>query len=210
MTDVTHPTLLRIDASARLAGSTSRRLADGIESRWKAQFPRGTVIRRDLAADPISHITDITIQGFYTPPDQLTAALRAAIAHSDSLIAELKSAHTVLISTPIYNFALPSALKAWIDQIVRVGHSFAYEDGQFRGLVKGPRAVLALAYGAGGYQGPMAAMDFLRPYLSSLLNFIGIAQVQVIAAEATTADAATAAAQVDAAEREIQSLFTAT
>lgn len=179
--------LLRIDASSRSQGSVSRRLADAIEAHWLAAHPQGRVQRRDLAAQPVPHIENDTIAGYYTPPADLTPALRAATALSDELIQELKSAHTVLIASPIYNFSMPSALKAWIDQIVRIGHTFAYEDGQFRGLVQGPRAVLALAYGAGGYQGPLAAMDHLRPYLSQLLPFIGIADVRVIAAEATTA-----------------------
>ena len=81
---------------------------------------------------------------------------------------------------------MPSSLKAWIDQVVRIRRTFAYEDGQFRGLLPGRRAVLALAYGAGGYAGPMAQLDHLRPYLTSLLLFLGFDDVRVVAAEATT------------------------
>lgn len=183
----TPPLLLRVDASSRQQGSISRRLADAIEARWLAAHPHGRVLRRDLATHPVPHIENNTIVGYYTPPADMTPALQAATALSDELIAELKSAHTVLVASPIYNFSLPSALKAWIDQIVRIGHTFAYEGGQFRGLVHGPRAVLALAYGAAGYQGALAAMDHLRPYLSQVLPFIGIDDVRVIAAEATTA-----------------------
>jgi FMN-dependent NADH-azoreductase len=180
------PTLLRIDSSARDAGSVSRQLADAAEAAWRAAHPGGAVTRRDLARQPIGHITDATIEGFYTPDDALDARLRAATAESDALIAELAAAHTVLIAAPIYNFSVPSSLKAWIDQVVRIRRTFAYEDGQFRGLVTGPRAVLALAYGAGGYAGPLAQLDHLRPYLTSLLLFLGIEDVRVVAAEATT------------------------
>lgn len=201
------PTLLRIDASARSEGSFSRRIADAVETRWRAAYPHGRVIRRDLAARPIAHIDDATIRGYYTPAADLTPELRAATALSDALIAELETAHTVLIASPIYNFSVPSALKAWIDQVVRIGHTFAYENHAFRGLLDGPRAVLALAYGAGGYAGPLRSMDFLRPYLEGVLRFIGIEQIDVLAGEATTADAATANANLDAARAGAASLF---
>lgn len=209
MTDTTTPTLLRIDASARTEGSYSRHLADQVQAHWQVQFPHGRVMRRDLTADPIPHIVNATIQGFYSLAGQMTPELLAATARSDELIVELKAAHTVLISAPIYNFSTPSSLKAWIDQVVRIGQTFAYENGQFRGLVTGPRAVLALAYGAGGYQGPLAAMDHLRPYLTSLMGFLGIADVRVVSVEATTADTATVGKNVQAAGREIANLFTA-
>jgi FMN-dependent NADH-azoreductase len=207
MTSTPFPTLLRLDASARHEGSHSRQLGDRVESAWRARHAGGRVLRRDLAAEPLPHIGATTIAGYYTPPDQLTPALRDATALSDRLIAELQSADTLLITSPMYNFSVPSALKAWIDQVVRIGHTFAYEGGSFRGLVTRPRAVLALAYGAPGYVGgPFAAMDHLQPYLASLLGFLGIAQVDVVAVEATTADAGTVATQAAAAQRRIDAI----
>jgi FMN-dependent NADH-azoreductase len=203
------PTLLRIDASARQDGSFSRRIADGVQQAWQAAHPHGRVVLRDLARQPVPHIEDATIKGFYTPAAQMTPALNQATAMSDSLIAELKGAHTVLIGAPIYNFSLPSSLKAWIDQIVRIGHTFAYEGGHFRGLVHGPRAVLALAYGAGGYQGALAAMDHLRPYLEALLPFIGITDVNTLVVEATTGDAGAAQAALDSTLATASGLFAA-
>lgn len=201
------PTLLRIDASARSTDSFSRRIADAAQRAWQQAHPEGVVIHRDLARESLPHIEATTIQGYYTPSSDMTPALRAATALSDTLIAELKGAHTVLIASPIYNFSLPSSLKAWIDQVVRIGHTFAHEGGQFRGLVQGPRAVLALAYGVSGYQGPLAQMDHLRPYLSALLDFIGISDVQVLAAEATTGDAIAAQAALNGAMVQARTLF---
>jgi FMN-dependent NADH-azoreductase len=198
-------TLLRIDSSARGAASVSRRLADAVEAGWLAAHPGGRVQRRDLAREPLPHISDATIEGFYAADAALDERLRAATARSDQLIAELAAAHTVLIAAPIYNFSVPSSLKAWIDQVVRIRRTFAYEDGQFRGLVTGPRAVLALAYGAGGYEGPMASFDHLRPYLTTLLQFLGIADVRCVAAEATTGPDAQAA--LDAAVAQAQRLW---
>lgn len=104
---------------------------------------------------------------------------------------------------------MPSSLKAWIHQIVRIGHTFAYEDGQLRGLVQGLQAVLALAYGASGYHGALAAMDHLRPYLEALLHFIGITGVKTLAVEATTGDAAVAQEALDVAFSRAPDLFAA-
>lgn len=203
------PTLLRIDASARTTGSHTRRLGDAAEAMWLQRHPRGTVLRRDLARQPLPHVDELTIQGFYTPANQLTPALRQATALSDELIGELKGAHTVLIAAPIYNFGVPSALKAWIDQIVRIGHTFAYDGSRFEGLATGPRAVLALAYGTQGYLGPMRDHDHLRPHLQQVLEFIGITDVRVASAEATVADADTVSRNLQAAERELAGLFQA-
>ena len=201
------PSLLRIDSSARHQDSISRQLADGIARAWQRTHPSGIVVTRDLAVAPIPHIAASTIQGFYTPSDQMTPELRSATALSDQLIAELKGAHTLLISAPIYNFGVPSALKAWIDHIVRIGHTFSYDGQQFGGLVKGPRAVLALAYGAGGYADALAAMDHLRPYLTQLLTFLGMERIDVVSAEATTGDPATLASNLATAQAGIRRIF---
>lgn len=203
------PILLRIDASARVQGSTSRALADAYEQAWLQRHMDGQVRRRDLAVQSLPHIAARTIEAFYAPAGHTDPALQEAAALSDALITELKSAHTLLISAPIYNFSVPSALKAWIDQIVRIGHTFAFDGQQFTGLVTGPRAVLALAYGAGGYQGPLMAMDHLRPYLTQLLGFLGIGSVEVLSVEATTGDAAVAQNALAAAKARIPTLVAA-
>lgn len=203
------PVLLRIDASARQQGSTSRALADAFEQAWLARHVGGQVCRRDLAVQALPHISARTIEGFYAASDAMDTNLREATALSDALIAELKSCHTLLISAPIYNFSLPSALKAWIDQVVRIGHTFAFDGQQFSGLVTQPRAVLALAYGAGGYQGPLMAMDHLGPYLTQLLGFLGIGKVEVLSAEGTTTDPGAAQQAVQAAMERIPTLVAA-
>jgi FMN-dependent NADH-azoreductase len=109
------------------------------------------------------------------------------------------------VTTPIYNFSVPSALKAWIDQIVRIGHTFSYDGKSFAGMVTGKRAYVICAYGAGGYlgNGPMAAYDYLKPYLTLLLNFLGIQEVRFFSVEATTMDEATVAVNLNTAKEEI-------
>ncbi len=200
------PSLLRLDASSRFNGSHSRALADAFEAAWSARFPDGKILGRDLVADPIGHIHEATIAGFYTPPEGLDSTLKGALALSDELIAELNGADTVLIATPMYNFSVPSALKSWIDQIVRINHTFSYDGEKFVGLVEAKRVVVVAAFGAGGYGDTMAAADFVTPYLKFLFGFLGVSDVTVIPAEATTADAATVASNVDRARTDILKL----
>ena len=208
-------TILRIDSSSRSskpAGgaevSFSRALADAVVAKLASERPAVRIVTRDLVADPIGPVADDTIKGYYTPPEAMTPDLQAATAQSDVLIAELKAADAVVISAPIYNFAVPSALKAWIDQIVRIGHTFSYEDGQFGGLVADKPTYLVLSYGAAGYApgGPLETLDFLRPYLVSLMNFIGLTSVEVVAVEGTTAP--DAAERLAAAKAEIGARLT--
>jgi len=197
--------LLRLDASSRERGSHSRTLCDYFEQRWLADHPGDRIVRRDLVETPIPHIAARTIEGFYAPADQFTPELGAATALSDTLIAELKAADILLISTPIYNFSVPSALKAYIDQVVRIGHTFSYDGANFTGLVTGKRAFVFCAYGAAGYlnDGPLAAFDFLQPYLKLLLGFLGIGDVRLFAVEGMTGDAESVATEVARARREI-------
>lgn len=188
--------ILRIDASSRRDGSYSRDLANVFVSHWIAGEPGAEVVVRDLVAAPIPHVLDLTIQGYYTPADQQTPHLKAATALSDLLISEVRDADVLLISTPMYNFSLPSALKAWIDQIVRIGHTFSYDGQTFTGLLPGKRAFVMVACGAGGYVdgGAFAAADFVQPYLKFLLGFLGVSDVVFISIEQTTADPTTIAA----------------
>lgn len=186
--------LLRLDCSARGAGSQSRALGDDFETAWLAT-PGQTVNRQDLAAVAPGHIENETINGFYA--QTMTPALAAATALSDRLIADLQAADHLLITTPIYNFGVPSALKAWIDHVARIGKTFSYDGQGFTGLVKADSATVIITYGAQGYldDGPLAKADFCAPYLRFLLGFLGIARVEVIGLEGTTGDAALLEAQ---------------
>ncbi|MBV8428595.1 MAG: NAD(P)H-dependent oxidoreductase [Hyphomicrobiales bacterium] len=198
-------TLLRIDSSSRTLGSRSRELGDSFEAEWLASRPTTRVVHRDLAADPVPHIADQTIAGYYAAPEEMTGELRAATALSDNLIAELKSADVLLITVPMYNFSIPSALKAWIDHIVRINHTFSYDGRAFTGLVTGKHAYIACAYGAAGYDGgPLSAYNLLQPYLQLLLNFLGFSDVTFIGVEATTADNNVVRANLDAACRQVK------
>lgn len=178
--------LLRIDSSPRKEGSHSRKLADLIEEKWKALYPKGQVIYRDLADFDIPHIRNKTIQGFYTPYDQRNASLHTALKISDELIAELSNADDVLISSPLYNLNIPSNLKAYFDQVVRVGKTFGIDErGDYFGLLKNKEAYLALCKG-GSYLGtPMEPYDFQEPYLKAILGHMGIETKRAFSLEGT-------------------------
>jgi FMN-dependent NADH-azoreductase len=204
-------TILRIDASARATMSLSRALGDYFEQRWVDHNPSDRMLRRDLVRDPIDHIAEQTIAGFFTPADQLTAELRAATDLSDRLIAELQSADVLLVTLPMYNFTVPSAFKAWIDHIVRIGHTFAYDGSSFTGLVSTRQAFVICVAGAAGYHedGLFAAADFLRPYLRFLLRFLGVGDVHFFTVEGTTGDEGTLAAAVERAQRAMDAAIAA-
>ncbi|MES0885067.1 FMN-dependent NADH-azoreductase [Roseibium sp. SCP14] len=198
--------LLRINSSSRQTGSHSTEIADHFEGCFRNKYPDCRVVNRHVSDGSIPLISQKTIEGFYTPDAAMTADLREATSLSDSLIDELQQADTLLITAPIYNFSVPAALKAWIDQVVRMGHTFAYEDGAFRGLARTRRAVVVCAYGAEGYlEGePFAAANFVQPYLQFLLSFLGITDIRFISVQGTTADADTVAVNVEAAKKECQ------
>ena len=199
-------TLLRIDASARHNESVSRALADQVQSHWEKANPNGQVVTRDLANQPVAHITETTIRGFYSPV--LDAELAAAVQLSDELIEELLAADEVLLSTPMYNFSVPSALKAYIDQIVRINRTFAVVEGQLQGLVSDKRVYVVLAEGAAYQESPMTDYDFLRPYLDRLFRFLGMQQLEFLTIEATTMDEKAMLASRDIATARINELFT--
>lgn len=195
LSEVPMTRLLRIDSSSRTTGSHSSHIANQAEIMWREANPQGKVIHRHLGRDPIPILSQETITGFFSPQEALTEKLQEATALSDQLIGELQSADTLLLAVPIYNFSVPATLKCWIDQITRIGHTFAYEDGAFRGLTKTRRAVVICVYGADGYlEGqPFEAANFLDPYLRFLLSFLGIKEIEVVSVQATTADEATVA-----------------
>lgn len=196
--------LLRIDSSARIFNSHSRNLADSFEKGWRAVHPNGEVCVRDIIEHPIAHVSNTTITGFYTPLDQLTPDLKDALKLSDELISELKSADVVLISAPIYNFSIPSALKAWIDHIVRIGHTVSYDGKTFQGLLKGKKVYFCLAYGGEGYsEGPLLATDFLKPYLQTLFSFLGITSMEFFVVEGANANPGALAEKFKLAQEKI-------
>lgn len=174
--------LLRIDSSPRTQGSRSRELADDLVARWRTANPGGEIVVRDLAADPVPHMEQ-SVLGVMVDPDQAGSPL---LALSNELVAELKSADEILVSAPMYNFTVPSALKAWIDHIVRFGLTFeVLPEGGFRGLLEARKVWIVTSAGGVYSEGPFQAMDHLGPYLETLFGFMGVEDVTRIGVENT-------------------------
>ena len=172
--------ILRIDASARNSGSTTRQLADQLVTRLIAQGYGADVVRRDLAITPPALLTETWVGANFTDEAERSDEQRAVLAHSDELIAELEAADTIVIGVPVYNFAIPAALKAWIDQIARARRTFRYTETGPEGLLTGKKAYLVVA--SGGV--PVGSdYDFATGYLRHVLGFVGITDVTIIAAD---------------------------
>ena len=177
-----HMKLLRIDSSAR-SSSVTRQLTAKFVEEWKKNHPAGEVIQRDLATTVLPQITDHWA-GAHLEPSQLTPAQRSYLATSDHLIEELQAADTIVIGAPMYNFAIPSSLKAWIDQIVRMGKTIGYGASGARGLLANKRVIVVTARGgAYGKGSPAEKFDFQEPYLRHIFGFIGLTDVTFIHAE---------------------------
>lgn len=172
--------ILRIDASARRQNSISRDLTDQIVEKLSPE----TVTTRDLAQG-IALLDEAWIGANFTPAVDRTAEQAQTLAPSDALVAELKAADTLVIGLPIYNFGLPAALKAWIDQVARVGVTFRYTEAGPEGLLTGKRAIIALA--SGGTEAG-SAIDFATGYIRHLLGFIGITDVTFVTADRMALD----------------------
>jgi len=185
--------ILQVNASARRSGSTSRRLSG--ELIGSLSDARATLVTvRDLA-DGVPFVDEDWVGANFTPAENRTARQTATLSYSESLIEELEEADVIVIGVPVYNFSIPAALKAWIDLVTRARRTFQYTDKGPVGLLKNKRAVLVVASG-GVTVGSDA--DFATKYLKFVLGFIGITDIEIIAAEGQAYDADGAAARARA------------
>ncbi len=176
---MTH-TILHIDSSARQTQSTTRALSEQIIEKFEGT----AVIRRDLA-QPLPLIDEAWIAANFTPEEDRTDAQRDILALSDQLLDELQAADVIVIGLPIYNFSIPANLKAWVDLVARAGKSFRYTADGPQGLLTGKRALLAMA--SGGTRAG-SEIDFATGYLRHILGFIGITDVEIVAADQMAID----------------------
>ncbi|UVE18937.1 FMN-dependent NADH-azoreductase [Pseudomonas sp. LS44] len=172
--------VLVIESSARQQGSISRQLTDDFIVQWKKVHPADEIAVRDLAQQPVPHLDETLLGGWMKPADQHTDAEKAALARSNILTDELLSADVLVLAAPMYNFAIPSTLKSWLDHVLRAGVTFKYTETGPQGLLTGKRAYVLTARG-GIYAG--STLDHQEPYLRQALGFIGIHDVSFIHAE---------------------------
>jgi FMN-dependent NADH-azoreductase len=176
------PTLLHLDSSPS-ANSVSRELTHEFAQTWKSAHPHGHVIYRDLAANPPQPIDAHWIEASYTPPSSLTVEQTKALALSEELIAELERADEYVFGVAMHNLSIPAVLKLWIDQIVRSGRTFSYSEQGPLGLLPGKKATVVIATGGVYRPGtPAAAMNYIDPYLKTILALIGVTDVNFITA----------------------------
>jgi len=171
--------LLVVETSPRGEHSISRTMTRRFVAGWRAAHPDGEVVERDLMETDLPFVTAPWLQAYFTPPQQHSPEMKEALRLSDALAGEVLAADHIVIATPVYNYNVPAALKAWIDHIVRKGMTLGV-DGS--GLVTGKKATVLLASGGVYTEGsPIRDRDIATQYLRLILNVIGITDVTVVA-----------------------------
>ena len=193
-------TILQIQSSLFNGNGQSSRLASEFVAR---AFPNAQVTVRDLARDRVPHLDGERFSAFVTKKQDRTAAQEAVVAYSDALIGELRRADVLVIGLPMYNFGVPSQLKAWIDHIARAGETFRYTEKGPQGLLTGKKAYIFATRG-GLYAG--TAADTQTQYLRQLLEFVGIADIEFVYAEGLAISEASRNAGLAAAQERMESL----
>jgi|SRR5689334_449351 len=199
--------LLFVSSSLFGDNSQSRSIASEFIDRWRATHPSTTVIERDLTADSMPHLSLATLAASMTPVDKRGATEREAAALADKLIDEVEAADVIVIAAPMYNFSIPSTLKAWIDHIARAGRTFRYGAIGPEGLLKG-RKVFTITGRGGVYSGdsPARSLDFQEPYLRAMLGFLGLDDISFIHVEGLKMSPEAAAAGIERARETIADL----
>jgi len=193
-------TLLQVNASLFADAGASTTLANEFVEKWRAHNPDTTVLVRDFARDPVPHLTAERFQAFLTKPEERTAAQQAHAAYSDALIDELKRADVIVLGVPMYNFDVPSTLKAYFDHIARAGVTFRYTAQGAVGLLGGKKVYIFAARG-GYYVGQPS--DTQSAYLRTFLGLLGLNDVEFVYAEGLAISAETKQSALAQARDEI-------
>lgn len=173
--------ILALHSSLSSERSISSRLINQTVAALRQSAPNAEVTVRDLAASPVPHLDGEALSGIRG--DAVTEAQIAGRALANQLIGELKAADVLVIGAPMYNFGIPSSLKAWFDYVLHPGGTFQYGEGGPKGLLTGKRAIVILSRGGFYSDGPAKAYDSQEPHLRTLLGFMGITDVTFIYAE---------------------------
>ena len=196
-------TILNLKSSIFSDAGASSGLADAFVATRLRDDPRAQLIVRDLAADPVPHLTAERFSAFLAKPEARTPEQEAVVEYSDRLIDELKRADVIVLGLPMYNFGVPSMLKAYFDHIARAGVTFKYTANGSVGLLKGKKAYVFAARG-GLYAG--TALDTQTTYVRDFLNFVGISDVEFVYAEGLAIDAQTKEAALAKARQSIEQM----
>lgn len=175
--------ILHIISSPKGENSFSIKLGNAVIDKIKTENPGSTVQVHDLTKHPFPHLEEATLTAFYTPSEHQTPENKEALRNSDQAIAEINDADIIVIGSPLWNFGIPSVLKAWIDHIARAGVTFSYSEAGAEGLIKGKTVYVAMASGAIFSSGPYQAFDFVSTYLKGMLGFLGMTDLKVFRVE---------------------------
>jgi FMN-dependent NADH-azoreductase len=185
-------------------GKQSQSLA--LAREFLTRFPGASVVERTLTPESIPHLSAETMAAMVTPEAQRTERQNEVVALSDTLIAEVEAADTIVLAVPMYNFSIPSTLKAWIDHVARAGRTFRYTAGGPEGLLKGKKVLVVTARGGVYSEGPAAAFDFQEPYLRTVLGFLGLSDVTFVHLEGLKISPEAAASGLARARARIETL----
>ncbi|MBE9110121.1 FMN-dependent NADH-azoreductase [Nodosilinea sp. LEGE 07298] len=207
--------LLHIDSSPRGDRSHSRRLTREFVEAWRQAHPADTVTYRDVGRQPVPHVDEPWIVAAYTAPEQRSPELWEALSVSDRLIDELIAADILVVGVPMYNFSVPSTFKAYIDQIVRTGRTFAIDpenaEDPYKPLLQGKKMFVITARGSSGF-GPgerYGHMNYQDPYLRVAFGFIGITDITFVHVENDEHSSESLAASIAAAQAQLAQLVAA-
>lgn len=173
-------TLLQINSSLFGENGNSSQLSQEFVASWQAQHPTSEIIVRDFAKEDVPHLNAERVQALFTPAEKRTAEQQAVVDYSDKLIAEIQKADAVVIGVPLYNFGVPSTLKAYFDHIARAGVTFKYTETGPVGLLT-DKPVYVIATRGGVHKGQPS--DSQTQFLTTLLNFLGLKNIHFIYAE---------------------------
>jgi FMN-dependent NADH-azoreductase len=193
--------ILCLLSSPRRDTSYSSLVAMRVLRELRHVYPNATVTIRDLARNPLPHIDEDFVTATRSIAGARTDQQRALVEQSDALVDEIVAAETIVISSSMINFGIPSTLKAWVDHIVRPGRTFRYTKNGSQGLLRGRRAILVLSRGGIYSGGPLRPFEHDESYLRSVLEFVGITDVQTIVLEGMALGPEFAERAVDAAMR---------
>lgn len=199
------PTLLIVNSSPRSA-SVSSTLTRQFASDWQKQHPNGIVVERNLSDAALPLMTEAWIAAAYTPESQRSGEQTDLLALSDKLIAEVLAADVILLGVPMHNFSVPAAFKAWIDQIARVGKTFAYSPQGPKGLIPADKKVVAVMTRGGVPANNPAQQDLLAAYLVQVLGFLGLSDVSFVHAHGQSMGEDVARRSIAAASQQIKAL----
>ncbi len=176
--------VLHLISSPQLETSVTKKLGNVIIEKIQEKYPDSIVKERNLAEESFPHLDGFQIGSWFTPAENRSAEQAAAIKLSDDAVAEMHEADIYVIGAPFYNFAIPSTLKAYLDHITRPGLTFRFnEQGQPEGAFKNKKAYIATASSGVYTQGPTQSWDYVSPYLTFMLGFLGITDISFVRAE---------------------------